>query len=566
MFVVFCITEGVIQLQYQKPRTINADISRENIGSTVEAIQGDGNIRQVLVQLQDNGVNWFPPVGAWAEVKYVKPDGTVGLYDKLADDTPAVLVRGSVATVFLATQLLAAPGKVKVSLVFTTPQLDRVTTFPFTVSVSEDIYAGAQKSEDHIKLQWLEDKLDERMEQAKQSGVFDGAQGKAFTYEDFTPEQLAALTGPQGPMGQVGPQGPRGERGVQGSRGETGPQGPAGDNSAALEAASSANAAADAANRAAEDARTIVDVKADKISLARTDRSLDALWKLNQGISYQFETDEAEAYQKTVPSGAKLAAVQKIGGATIIENETPMPIPVTQIVEHGRNLIQYPYPGDIAGSGVSFSISDDGVVTANGTPTGDQSYLVVAKDITLPEGDYRLTGCPPMGSAICSIQAKVDGKWNISNYDYGSGTTIHVSQKINTIIAQVRCGVTAEDIIFQPMLVKGSSTLPYSPYHRTVTAIPEAILALDGYGVGNGSIYNYIDFEKKQYVKRCEINDGEVVELAEPVITDISELLDDTLHDPITVESGGTLTFENAAQLPVPSNVEYLISLAEVNG
>lgn len=273
-------------MQMQKPRTINADISRENIGSTVAGIQGDGNIRQVLVQLQDNGVNWFPPTGAWAEVKYVKPDGTVGLYDKLADDTPAVLVRGSVATVFLATQLLAAPGKVKVSLVFTNPQLDRVTTFPFTVSVSKDIYVGAQKSEDQIKLQWLEDKLDERMEQAKQSGVFDGAQGKAFTYEDFTPEQLAALTGPQGPMGQVGPQGPRGERGAQGPRGETGPQGAAGDNSAALEAASSANAAADAANRAAEDARAIVDVKADKISLARTDRSLDALWKLNQGVSY----------------------------------------------------------------------------------------------------------------------------------------------------------------------------------------------------------------------------------------------------------------------------------------
>ena len=556
-------------MQYQKPRTINADISRENIGSTVAGIQGDGNIRQVLVQLQDNGVNWFPPTGAWAEVKYVKPDGTVGLYDKLADDTPAVLVRGSVATVFLATQLLAAPGKVKVSLVFTNPQLDRVTTFPFTVSVSEDIYVGAQKSEDHIKLQWLEDKLDERMEQAKQSGVFDGAQGKAFTYEDFTPEQLAALTGPQGPMGQVGPQGPRGERGAQGPRGETGPQGAAGDNSAALKAASSANAAADAANRAAEDARAIVDVKADKISLTRTDRSLDALWKLNQGISYQFETDVTEAYSKTVPTGAKLASMKKIGGATFIDNGSLLATPVNQVVQQGRNLIPYPYPGDIVGRGISFSISDDGVVTANGTPTGDQSYMVVAKDITLPAGDYRLTGCPSMGSAGYSIQAKVDGKWSLSNYDYGSGTTIHVSQKIDTIIVQVKVGVTAENIVFQPMLVKGSSTLPYSPYHRTVTTIPEAVLALDGYGVGNGSIYNYIEFESTQYVKRCEITDGEVVELEEPAITDISELLNGTFEEPITVEAGGSLTFRNSNgdeyQVPVPSSVEYIVSLAEVN-
>lgn len=54
---------------------------------------------------------------------------------------------------------------------------------------------------------------------------------------------------------------------------------------------------------------------------AKTKRSLDALWKLNQGISYQFETDDTEAYQKTVPNGAKLASVKKIGGRTIVWNQ-----------------------------------------------------------------------------------------------------------------------------------------------------------------------------------------------------------------------------------------------------
>ena len=54
---------------------------------------------------------------------------------------------------------------------------------------------------------------------------------------------------------------------------------------------------------------------------AKTKRSLDALWKLNQGISYQFEADDTEAYQKTVPSGAKVASVKKIGGRTIVRNQ-----------------------------------------------------------------------------------------------------------------------------------------------------------------------------------------------------------------------------------------------------
>lgn len=51
--------------------------------------------------------------------------------------------------------------------------------------------------------------------------------------------------------------------------------------------------------------------KADKTSLVKTDRKLDALWKLNQGISYEFQTDDTEAYQKTIPTGAKVASVKK---------------------------------------------------------------------------------------------------------------------------------------------------------------------------------------------------------------------------------------------------------------
>lgn len=61
--------------------------------------------------------------------------------------------------------------------------------------------------------------------------------------------------------------------------------------------------------------------KADKATLAVTERKLDALWKLNQGISYQFEEDSELAYQKEVPTGAKLASVKRIGGKTIVWNQ-----------------------------------------------------------------------------------------------------------------------------------------------------------------------------------------------------------------------------------------------------
>lgn len=70
-----------------------------------------------------------------------------------------------------------------------------------------------------------------------------GERGKAFTYDDFTPEQLSKLIGPKGEIGPQGPQGEPGEPGKDGTvswddltpeqreslRGPQGPQGPKGD-------------------------------------------------------------------------------------------------------------------------------------------------------------------------------------------------------------------------------------------------------------------------------------------------------------------------------------------------
>lgn len=71
-----------------------------------------------------------------------------------------------------------------------------------------------------------------------------GPKGDAFTYADFTQEQLEALKGPKGdrgdngpqgeqgvpgPQGEAGAQGPQGLKGEQGIPGQQGPQGPKGD-------------------------------------------------------------------------------------------------------------------------------------------------------------------------------------------------------------------------------------------------------------------------------------------------------------------------------------------------
>lgn len=93
--------------------------------------------------------------------------------------------------------------------------------------------------------------------------------------------------------------------------------------------------------------------KANQTTFAKTDRKLNALWKLNQGISYQFEEDSEPAYQKVIPTGAKMASVKQIGGKTIVWNQ----------------LMSKLSPNTLTSNGVTITMDND-TVTIAGTPTG----------------------------------------------------------------------------------------------------------------------------------------------------------------------------------------------------
>ena len=190
---------------------ISVDFALPNMGARVEAMQGDGATRTVAVSLRANGLRWEPPVGVDAALVYRQPDGHKGIYDKLADDSAAITVSGNVASVVLIPQMLTVPGDVQCQLIFNDSKLDRLTSFPFVLKVSRNETAGAAPVQDYIRLQWMEDKLDELLRKAADSGVFRGEKG------DQGPQ------GEQGIPGEQGPQGPQGEQGVQG------PQGPQGE-------------------------------------------------------------------------------------------------------------------------------------------------------------------------------------------------------------------------------------------------------------------------------------------------------------------------------------------------
>lgn len=59
-------------------------------------------------------------------------------------------------------------------------------------------------------------------------------------------------------------------------------------------------------------------------------------------------------------------------------------------------------------------------------------------------------------------------------------------------------------------------------------------------------------------------------ELAEPIVTNIAEIIPEGFLEAIEVEPGGSLTFQNSNgdgyKVPVPNTVEYVVKLSEVGG
>lgn len=159
-------------------KQINLDMDRMNVSAKVSAVQNDGNTRKIVAKLRSGDKPWKVPAGVEVYVTYITPSKKRGIFDKLADGSPAVEVNSSVVTLTLPRQMLAEPGSLEVSIVFNDVQLNQLSVFPFRLFVEKNPVDGAKPSEDYIRLQWLEDKLDEYLKKAKESGEFDGRNGE----------------------------------------------------------------------------------------------------------------------------------------------------------------------------------------------------------------------------------------------------------------------------------------------------------------------------------------------------------------------------------------------------
>lgn len=357
------------------------------------------------------------------------------------------------------------------------------------------------------------------------------------------------------------------------------------------------------------------DLVANSKEDAKTKRSLSALWALNNGISYRFETDSEKAYKKQIPSGAKLASVDKVGGQIIKQDDALIVAGVNDVDVVGKNIFECEH---FSCSGINESnnldLSNDYGTSINSTApsnrvTVTQSKVGQADNITSYLNGYFCVAFKPFSlnkDYVFSLDVIPSNKLisnpkviilmngnNSINVEYaqdlqiGKRCKLYFNLKANgkeLIYIEIRnSGISGIFENFQ--IEEGSINTSYSPYTKKSYPIPQSIQNLDGYGWSAGTAYNYVDFENKKYYKCVDkrayqsnddtdsnvITDGTntYYELAEPIVTDISDIIGDTFQEPFEVETGGSLTFKNTNgdgyRIAVPSDIQYVVALSEVN-
>lgn len=281
----------------------------------------------------------------------------------------------------------------------------------------------------------------------------------------------------------------------------------AADRKAAETAAQTAQAVADSlpedyVTAVAKIAKNTEEIANVKLTDKELQRRVDALFDIGQGVTHKFETDTDTAYQKAVPTGAKLMSVKSIGGHSEVIDGEIVSAGTESIMQQGKNLFDYT---DKTYHGANVNKVENGVIytkqlltTILNIPTivGNKYTLSLkTKSISTSQGILRWSLQKGKNTAYAddsSLIKKVVG--TVANTEYQETVTFTATTDFVSL-----CGLAST--FYDVQLENGDTATNYSPFYQTAYQIPEAIRNLPGYGWSAGTAKNYVDYENKKYVQ-----------------------------------------------------------------
>lgn len=127
---------------------VDLNLSFRGIPPKLSMVQGDSNTRIIRAQLWDGSNPYTVPTGAAVMVRFRKPDGTGGLYDK-TEGGQSVTASGYIVTAPVATQMLTVTGVVMAEVDIYAAGEDaasaqKLASFAFLIEVAPSVYPDAE--------------------------------------------------------------------------------------------------------------------------------------------------------------------------------------------------------------------------------------------------------------------------------------------------------------------------------------------------------------------------------------------------------------------------------------
>ena len=149
-------------------------------------------------------------------------------------------------------------------------------------------------------------------------------------------------------------------------------------------------------------------------------------------------------------------------------------------------------------NGITFTVNDDGSVTANGTATADASLLL--SNVVYPKGTYKKSGCPSGGSYSTYFMGGTTGN------DLGDGVTFTADGTTSyKLYCNVVSGATVSNLTFKPMLTVPSYNGDYVPYAKSNKELTEELEVESANITRLVSFSSLSSFQARKYGKVVEL-------------------------------------------------------------
>lgn len=250
-----------------------------------------------------------------------------------------------------------------------------------------------------------------------------------------------------------------------------------------------------------------------KLTDKELQRRVNALYDIGQGVTHQFETDTNTAYQKTVPTGAKLMSMKSVGGRSIVFNQMipdsiiHVTVTIDEDVTEDKwiSRIETDTSNIISAHGhkvLGKCVKDASNPTANVVVRfGDNNANIsngYESEHSTEKGIYTLQSSVKNGALYYRAFAGATAgtyKFTLQLFDltamFGEGNEPTSVEEFEKIFPADYYPYAASEIV--------SAGVTEVAVGETAHPIPEAIKALPGYGWSAGTARNYVDYENKKY-------------------------------------------------------------------